>query len=409
MGSPRVRLTYKYKQMDNSNDILFTDILEAYFCFRKGKKNTDAALAFKVNYEEYCFELWREIVERRYSPGPSNAFIINKPVKREIFAATFRDRICHCYIGMRLTPLFENVFIDETTSCRKGKGTTYGINQLFESIWRVSNGYTSDCWILKLDIKSFFMCINKSLLWERLQDFIKKHYLGNDIETLLYLTEIILMNDPTKNCRLRSPQKDWKDIPKHKSLFTSEKGFGLAPGNLTSQIEANFFLNPFDHWMKERFSEYGRYVDDFYVVGTDREELASAIPDIKDYLQTLGLTLHPDKIYLQHYTKGVKYIGAVLKGNRKYISNRTVGNLYSAIHRFNKCAEKEGYVDNNALRFTCCINSYFGFLRQYSSYALRRKAVRRITRQWWKAIYISGHFEKVVVKKKYRTIYTHKC
>lgn len=386
--------------MDKVYDIPFSDILEAYFHCRKNKRRSDAALAFEVNYEENCYDLWQEISERRYVPGESIAFIINKPVKREIFAANFRDRIVHHYIGMRLEPLFEEEFIDETTNCRKNKGTSCGINQLYDSIRRVSDNYTSDCWILKLDIKSFFMNIDKRLLWKRLELFIKERYKGLDMEVLLYLTEVTLMNNPARRCRFRSPKNAWGDIPKHKSLFYSEEGFGLAPGNLTSQIEANFYLNPFDHWMKGRFPEYGRYVDDFYVVSSDRNALAKAKSDIRDFLSGIGLTLHPDKIYLQHYSKGVKYIGAVLKGNRKYVSNRTVGNFYSAIHRYNKLAEKEEYAEVHANDFACCMNSYLGFLRQYSSYGIRRKAANRISKQWWKVMYISGHFEKITIKRK---------
>ena len=290
-----------------------------------------------------------------------------------------------------------------TTNCRKGRGTTYGINCLFDSIKRVSDGYKSDCWILKLDLKSFFMCIDKSLLWNRLEVFIKENYKGDDIDTLLYLTEVTLMNNPAVNCCFRSPRRAWKDIPIHKSLFTAGDGLGLAPGNLTSQIEANFYLNPFDHWMKSRFMEYGRYVDDFYIVSADRKKLTDTIPEIRNYLQTLGLTLHPDKIYLQHYTKGVKFIGSVIKGDRKYVSNRTVGSFYSAIHRFNKLAETEGYVESHAELFACSMNSYLGFLRQYLSYGIRRKAIGRISRAWWKVMYVSGHFEKIKVKKKYKS------
>lgn len=387
--------------MDKICDIPFCDILEAYFHCRKNKRRSDAALAFEVDYETNCYDLWKEIVERKYIPGASVAFVINKPVKREIFAANFRDRIVHHYIGMRLEPLFEKEFIEETTNCRKGKGTSCGINLLHDSIRRVSKNYTSDCWILKLDIKSFFMNINKNLLWKRLKCFVIERYQGEYIDTLLYLMEVTLMNDPTYNCRYRSPKSAWKDIPKHKSLFFSPEGFGLAPGNLTSQIKANFYLNLFDHWMKKYFPEYGRYVDDFYIVSSDRDALVRAKPHIRNYLSKIGLTLHPDKIYLQHYTKGVKYIGSVLKGNRKYVSNRTVGNFYSAIHRYNLLSEKKGYVESHADDFACSINSYLGLLRQYASYGIRRKAVKRIDEKWWKVMYISGHFEKIMIKKRF--------
>lgn len=384
-------------------DIQLSDIIESYFRCRRNKRNTNAALIFEVNYEENCFDLWREVVERCYSPGQSIAFIINKPVKREIFAANFRDRIIHHYIGMRLEPLFEQEFIEETTNCRKGKGTSCGISQLHDRIREVSQNYTSDCWVLKLDIKSFFMCINKSLLWKRLETFIKEYYKGEDIETLVYLTRVSLINDPSVNCKFRSHRSEWNGIPACKSLFTVPKGFGLAPGNLISQIEANFYLNPFDHWMKERFINYGRYVDDFYVVSSNKQLLVEAKSEIKAYLLRIGLEMHPNKIYLQHYTKGVKYIGAVLKGNLKYVSNRTVGNFYSAIHRFNLLAEQEGYVETHAEKFACCINSYLGFLRQYSSYSIRRRALSRINKKWWKIAYIGGHFEKINIKNKFKT------
>lgn len=383
-------------------DIQLYDILEAYFDCRKNKRRSPEAIAFEVNYEQNCIELLNEIISRTYKPEHCIAFVVNKPVKREIMASTFRDRIIHHYIAMRLNPLFENEFIEETSNCRKGKGTSYGVQQLQESIKRVSENYSSDCWILKLDIKSFFMSIDKHLLLDKLNAFIFKWYKGADNNTLQYLIETVLMNDPTINCEYRSPRKAWDNLPQGKSLFTCNKGFGIAPGNLTSQLEANFFLNDFDHWAKSITSEYGRYVDDFYFVDKDRQTLAYLIPLIKRKLEDIGLTLHPKKIYLQHYCKGVKYIGAVLKRDRIYISNRTVGNFYSAIHRFNHLANDEGYIENNAAHFIASMNSYFGFLRQFMTYNIRRKSIKYIDKRWWKVFYISGHFEKFTLKRKYK-------
>ena len=69
------------------------DVFEAYFECRKKKRNTCNALAFESDYERRCVELWREINAGTYRPSRSIAFIINKPVKREIFAADFRDRV----------------------------------------------------------------------------------------------------------------------------------------------------------------------------------------------------------------------------------------------------------------------------------------------------------------------------
>jgi hypothetical protein len=67
----------------------------AYFDARKNKRNTHNQLAFEVNFESNLIQLADKIHSRAYTPKPSIAFIVNKPVKREIFAAHFSDRVFH--------------------------------------------------------------------------------------------------------------------------------------------------------------------------------------------------------------------------------------------------------------------------------------------------------------------------
>ena len=70
-------------------------------------------------------------------------------------------------------------------------------------------------------------------------------------------------------------------------------------------------------------------MDDFVIVHPDKEYLKSLIPLIKEYLQSeLSLELHPKKIYLQHYARGVDFLGTVIKPHRIYIRNRMKGNFY---------------------------------------------------------------------------------
>jgi hypothetical protein len=100
-------------------------------------------------------------------------------------------------------------------------------------------------------------------------------------------------------------------------------------------------MNEFDHWVKRDFGikYYGRYVDDFILIHNNKEYLKLLIPIISNFLlSTLKLTLHPNKIYLQHYKKGVQYLGAIIKPHRIYIANRTKGNFYSAIVKQNLIA-----------------------------------------------------------------------
>ena len=51
----------------------------------------------------------------------------------------------------------------------------------------------------------------------------------------------------------------------------------------TSQLFSNIYLSRLDDFLKRelKLRHYGRYVDDFYIVGCCKEELLAAIPVIR--------------------------------------------------------------------------------------------------------------------------------
>lgn len=81
---------------------LLEDLFLAYFDCRKNKRNTINALRFEKHLERNIFELHEEIESGTYMPSRSIAFVLDKPVKREIFAADFRDRVVHHFIINKL-------------------------------------------------------------------------------------------------------------------------------------------------------------------------------------------------------------------------------------------------------------------------------------------------------------------
>lgn len=163
------------------------EIFQAYFDCRRNKRNTINALAFETNFEHHLFQLKEEILNGSYQPGRSIAFIVNQPVKREIFAADFRDRVVHHWLINKLNPFFEKDFIFDSYACRTTKGTHFGIRRVNDFIRECSNNYTTDCYILKLDIQGFFMHINKDLLFTGLQEFIHEKYNEPDKKLVLEL------------------------------------------------------------------------------------------------------------------------------------------------------------------------------------------------------------------------------
>src|SRR5574344_2830560 len=204
------------------------------------------------------------------------------------------------------------------------------------------------------------MSIHKPTLWNNLKTYIENNYFEEDKELFLWITEKVILNKPQLNCIKKSAIHLWKNLSKNKSLFTCDQDCGLPIGNLTSQCLANFYLNEFDHLMFKKFNGiYGRYVDDFYVISDNKEDILNAVSKMKEWLKdNLHLDLHDKKLYIQEYSKGIKFIGSVIKKDRIYFGNASKGGLYSSIHRFNILPTSR----ENARNFVCTLNLYLGFM-----------------------------------------------
>jgi RNA-directed DNA polymerase len=391
---------------NGDNQQLLLDIFRAYFDTRKNKGSTVNALEFEKNYESKLFKLYRDIMNREYKIGQSICFIVDKPVKREIFAADFRDRVVHHLIFNYINPIFEKHFIGDSYSCRLGKGTSKGIEMVDHFIRSSSENYEKDCWILKLDIKGYFMAMDRNILYRKIEDKLKTVKNADfDIDLVLYLIRAVVFNDPTKNFCAKGKREDWIGLPKSKSLFFAKEGKGFPVGNLTSQLFGNIYLDDFDHFVCEGIGaeRYGRYVDDMVFVHSDREFLKSIVPEIRDYLQKeLELELHPKKIYLQNSKKGVGFLGTFVKPWRIYIGKRTKQNFYAKKEMWNEVAKKNHGLgsEEEAEKFVACVNSYLGIMKHYDTNKIRKKMARSFCGEISKSIVFSENFGKVRIEQK---------
>lgn len=362
--------------------ITLEDVFEAYYECRKTKRRTINALSFELNFEKEVIRLWQDINSNTYKVGRSIAFIVKEPVQREVFAADFRDRIVHHLIVSKINHLFEEDFIRDSYSCREGKGTKYGVRQIESYIRECSKNYTQDCYILKLDIQSFFMSIDKTILYQMLEHFLREKYKQPDKLIIMRLIRQIIFYKPEEKCVIKGRKTDWNGLPYYKSLFWSAANRGLPIGNLTSQIFANFYLHHLDKYITEvlNVKYYGRYVDDFVLIHQDKDFLLESHRRIKSYLKSnLKLNLHPHKFYLQHYSKGVKFIGAVIKPHRIYIGTRTKTNLYKKLWKeIPVLAQSMENALNGLMHFVSSVNSYLGFMRHYQTYFLRNHILDKI-------------------------------
>lgn len=388
---------------ENFEKQLLRDLFRAYFDARKNKRNSLNALEFEIDYESKLLELYKEIKSGNYKIGQSTCFISSYPVKREVFAANFRDRIVHHLIYNYISPFCERLFVNDSYSCRLGKGTSYGIARVEHFIRSCSENYSRDCYILKLDIKGYFMAIERSLLYKKVEKIIYKFEkkCDFDINLVLWLIKKVIFNDPTKNCRINGKKEDWEDLPKSKSLFYAGENKGMPIGNLTSQLFGNIYLNDFDHFVKHdlKCKYYGRYVDDIVIVHQDKNFLKKAIVLIKNYLkENLYLELHPNKIYFQYFPKGVRFLGVMIKPHRNYIGNKIKGNFYKKNYELiNSLGEKSKLTKEDVERATAYINSYLGIMKNYQTFKLRKKIIGNLQVYFKDCLCVSQDYGKVNV------------
>ncbi|MDR1812094.1 MAG: RNA-directed DNA polymerase [Candidatus Fibromonas sp.] len=329
---------------------IFLELHKAYLDARKHKRNTINQLKFERNLEVELLSLCNELETRTYELRPGICFINELPVKREIIAADFRDRVIHHFLYNRIYPALDRKFIYDSYSCRVGKGTSFGIERVQKFLKSCTTGALH--WVLRLDIQGFFMAINRSILF----DLIISGLHGEICDLSEFLIRKIVFNDPLKNSLFKSPKSAWNNLPPDKSLIYSAPDCGLPIGNLTSQIFANVYLNPLDHFVKRdlKIKYYGRYVDDRVLIHNDKQVLLNAIFRIREFLQgELKLTLHPKKIRLQTADKGFAFLGAYVYPDGVALGRRIVKNFRGCV--FNPFADPEKQAQR--------VQSYLGLFR----------------------------------------------
>lgn len=376
---------------------LLFDLYIAYYDAARHKHKMAYVQKFERDLRQNLDELCDDLLNHRYHAQPSKCFVIDYPKKREVFAAMFRDRIVH-HLYFRYThQMFECTFIADSYSCIEGRGTHYGVDRLRQHIRQASLNWSQPCYAMNLDIRGYFMHINREKLLRIATDSLRTmatHKVGmtdevpipsgvlltpatrwrdiRDMRFILWLTEQIVMLDPMENCIIVGDESDWDGMDHAKCMRYVQPGLGLPIGNLTSQLYSNVDMNPFDQFVKRDIlcEHYGRYVDDSAMVDACREWLLEQVPKVREFLaDELGLQLHMGKLHVREVSQGVEFLGAFVKPYRDYISNKTLARI-------------EQNVKNIDLRdiehAEASINSYLGVLSHSASYNIRHHLFEEI-------------------------------
>ena len=344
-------------------------LYKAYRQAKKHKGHTKDVYLFEMNLAENMRQLVEDLFMGRYKPSRGIAFIIKVPVMREIFAAPFRDRIVHHFLYNMSYYWWDKRLQHDSYSCRIGRGSLMGVKRLQHFIKSVSRDYTRPAYVLKLDIQGYFMSLSRKKLYERVCWGLEAQFAEEKrlCKFMKYIWGEIIFDDPCSGVFIRGSRKDWRYLPKTKSLFCQPAGHGIVIGNLSSQLLSNIYLDALDRYVTIvlGYKAYGRYVDDFFIVveGSQLPQLKKDITRIEKYLKDdLGLTLHPKKRHLQEVQQGVEVLGAVIYPGHIEPSRRFKNNFYKAA--------AEVYM---SYRDYASIASYIGLSKHYNTKKMTKK------------------------------------
>ncbi len=288
--------------------------------------------------------LAKDLGKKQYRPSGFSCFVVKDPKIREIFAPDYTDRVVHHVIKNEIGQFIDKRFIFDSCANRKGKGTHFAVKRTQKFLKNNKNEY-----YLKADIKTFFPSIDKNILWR----LVQKHILRineislKDKKFILDLCGKIIFQDPINPSPIFTGNKELLlSIPKEKSLFYIPKDKGLPIGSLTSQFFANIYLNELDQFVKHKLKAkfYIRYVDDFVILGENTKDLANQQREIQNFLQKeLGLSLHPKKTVIQHKSKGIDFLGYIIREKYLLVRKRTVKSFKRKIYFFNHLLDPKNF------------------------------------------------------------------
>ena len=335
----------------------FENLLLAWRKARRSKRDKAEVFRFEYDLEHELLGLERSLRAGSWRPGPYRSFYIYEPKKRLISAAPFRDRVVHHAICNVIEPLFEERFIHDTYSCRHGKGQHGALDRFT----RFARRYP---YVLKADVMKYFPSIDHEILLGIIEHRVRDARLMDLIRRIVQSGSGLDAPETTPAC---FPGDD---------LFSTFRTRGLPIGNLTSQLFANIYLDPLDHFVKEDLGikGYVRYCDDFVLFDESRTALSRLADTIRTFVVSLRLRLHDRKTVVYRVDRGVPFLGFVVFPDHRRLLRRSV---LRARRRFRHMTKAYAHREIGPAEVRASLAAWSGHVRHGDTWRLTRSMLSR--------------------------------
>lgn len=270
--------------------------------FRRVKRNRGAAGVdkisiglFEANLADNLPALMKALKAGTFQPLPARRKYIDKGggKLRPLGIPAVRDRVAQEVLRQLLSPLFEQLFHEDSYGFRPGRSTHDALERV-KQLQRLGHRY-----VLDADISGFFDNIPHSVIMRGLTQVVAD---GNILQLVQRFLRAGVMED---------------------GVFRPTT-VGTPQGGVLSPLLANIALNFLDWHLTRCGFRFVRYADDFVVLCRSAPQAKEARATVQQKLTELGLTLSPEKTRLTSFREGFAFLGFEFRARSAQMRTKTL-------------------------------------------------------------------------------------
>jgi len=317
---------------------------------------------FEGQAEQYLQELHQQLKTGTYQPQAVKRVTIPKASggTRPLGIPTVKDRVVQMAIKLVIEPIFEHTFRESSHGFRPERGCKDALREV--DAW-LKAGYN---WVVDADIKGYFDNISHELMMSKVEQHIAD-------KRLLSLLEAYLKQD------IMAEGESWKAAK------------GTPQGAVLSPLLANIYLNELDHLIGEKYCMV-RYADDFVILTTSEAEAENALTDVRQWMESHHLELHPEKTRIVNETddpNGFDFLGYTFKKGMRFVRKKSLMAMRDKIRLHTRRSQGVG-ITTVIDRLNPILRGWFNYFKHVKKGELKamdgfvRRRLRSILRKYQK-------------------------
>lgn len=355
-----------YEKQITDPNALYEGILKAIYG-SKWKESSQRAL---LNILSLAFKIEEELKTKTYTSDVDKTFVVNeRGRKRYITSFNVEDRaVRHVLCDDVFAPLIREKIIYDNGASVEGRGISFS-RKRFEVHLRkyFMEHKTNEGWILFGDFSKFYDNILHDEAKEQLLELVDYNPFVSWLLNVIFKTfEVDCSALTDEECEqlyygiLNKLDYD-PNGPKEKTLKKS-----IAIGDQLSQQIGIYYPHRIDNYIKIVRGQkyYGRYMDDWYIISSSKEELEDILENVIKMGSEMGLHVNLNKTRIVKLSSTFKYLQVkyTLTKTGKVIKRINPKRVTAMRKRLKKFAVK---INNNEMDYENVENTFKAWMGSF--------------------------------------------